>query len=63
MSEIDWGSFGAQLGLGSTYSGVEGRRALEVLIGEERVRASVDYYVAARPHYEFARAVLEQLRP
>ena len=34
------------------------RRALELLIGEEKLRATVDYYITHQPGRELARSVL-----
>jgi hypothetical protein len=38
-------------------------RALEMILGEEPLRAGVDYYVAHRPASELVRSVLWLLRP
>ena len=39
------------------------RRALEIVLGEDALRASVDYYIARGAASELARSVLWQLRP
>lgn len=39
------------------------RRALEMILGEEALRTSVDYYVAVGPASELVRSVLWLLRP
>jgi hypothetical protein len=39
------------------------RRALEMILGDEALRAGVDYYVAHRPAGELVRSVLWLLRP
>src|SRR5262252_8373103 len=39
------------------------RRALEMILGEEALRAAVDYYVAQRSASELVRSVLWLLRP
>jgi hypothetical protein len=39
------------------------RRALEIVLGEDALRASVDYYVAWGPARELTRSVLWLLRP
>lgn len=39
------------------------RRALELILGEETLRESVDYYVTLRPARELVRSVLWLLRP
>ena len=66
-AEIDWHKLSAELGLlradGETGGSDDARRALELIIGEDALRASVDHYIAYRRGYELARSVLWQLRP
>ena len=66
-AEIDWQKLSAELGLltadGEAGGSNDARRALELIIGEDALRASVDHYVAYRRGYELARSVLSQLRP
>ncbi|HEX8474381.1 MAG TPA: hypothetical protein VF666_10140 [Pyrinomonadaceae bacterium] len=40
-----------------------GRRAIEVLLGEENMRAAVDYYISGEAGSELARDVLKTVRP
>jgi hypothetical protein len=65
--EIDWEELATALGLvikdGEQGSSEAAKRALELLIGEEALRASVDYYIAGRRGAELARSVLWQLHP
>ena len=67
IDSIDWKSLAKQLG--STVPGGEAsgnkkaRRAIEILIGEPAIRASVDHYIAGAPGSELARSVLWLLRP
>jgi hypothetical protein len=72
---IDWSVLANQLALltPATPSGRDGhtersgsdaaRRALEILIGEPALRASVDYYITGAPGSELARSVLWLLHP
>jgi len=66
-TEINWDELATTLGLliknGERGSSEAARRALEVLIGEDALRASVDYYIAGRSGAELARCVLWQLHP
>ena len=45
------------------YSSSQARIGIELIIGEDRLREAVDYYVAYRPEAELVRNVLWQLRP
>lgn len=62
---IDWPLLAQRLaardyeGYGSDHA----MAALELIIGEEAIRQSVDFYVASEPEAELARAVLWRLRP
>ena len=64
---IDWQKLSAELGLlkpdGEAGGSDDARKALELIIGEDALRASVDHYVACRRGSELARSVLWQLRP
>lgn len=66
-SQIDWHKLSADLGLlrpdGEVGGSEHGSRALELIIGEDALRASVDYYLAHHRGRELARSVLWQLRP
>jgi hypothetical protein len=66
-TEINWEELATNLGLliknGEQGSSEAARRALELLIGEDALRASVDYYIAGRRGAELARCVLWQLHP
>jgi hypothetical protein len=66
-TEIDWEKLATTLELitenGEQGSSEAARRALELLIGEDAMRSSVDYYIAGRPGAELARSVLWQLHP
>jgi hypothetical protein len=66
-TEINWEELATTLGLlinnGERGSSEAARRALELLIGEDALRASVDYYIAGRRGAELARCVLWQLHP
>ncbi len=50
---IDWEALARQLGLlrpdGESSGSDAAMRAIEILLGEDRLRASVDFYVAYRP--------------
>jgi hypothetical protein len=65
--QIDWESLAATLGLlhenGESGSSDAAKRALELIIGEDTFRASVDYCIAFGRGSELARMVLWQLRP
>ena|SRR5580658_10085010 len=64
--EIDWKNLAARLqGVDCEAGGSsdDARRALELILGEDALRASVDHYIAAQPGYALARSVLWQLRP
>lgn len=67
-AEIDWAKLAGELGLRAPYGEYccgsdDALRALELIIGEDTLRASVDYYVEHRLGSELARSVLWQLRP
>lgn len=65
--EIDWQKLSAHLGLlrpdGEAGGSDDARRALELILGADALRASVDHYIAGRRGSELARSVLWQLRP
>jgi hypothetical protein len=64
---IDWEGLARQLGTldadGESGGSDVALRAIELLLGEECLRAAVDHYVARRPGSELARHVLWQLQP
>src|SRR4051812_43307752 len=64
---IDWKQLGQQLGTlrvdGESGGSSEALRAIELLLGEDQLRAAVDYYVAGHRGCELARSVLWQLHP
>jgi hypothetical protein len=63
---IDWHALAGQVGTlhdtGERGGDDCARRALELLIGEEKLRATVDYYITHRPGGELARSVLHVVR-
>lgn len=65
--QIDWEKLAETLGLlgenGESGSSEAARRALEVILGEDTLRASVDYYIVGHRGFELVRNVLWQLRP
>ena len=66
--EIDWAKLASALGLSAPYGEYccgsdDAQRALEQIIGEDALRASVDYYVDCRLGSSLARSVLWRLRP
>jgi len=67
MEEIDWKKFAEELELlaknKEVASSKDAATAVEMLIGKERLSASVDYYVSERKGSELARAVLWLLHP
>src|SRR5262249_56261219 len=64
---IDWEQLAREVGSlredGEHCSSDLGLRALEVIVGEDRLRAAVDYYVAGGRGSELARFVLLALHP
>lgn len=64
---IDWEGLAEQLGLltetGEQGSSEAAKGALELIIGEAALRASVDHYLAERPGSELARHVLARIKP
>src|SRR5688572_24143069 len=64
---IDWKALAVRLGTlseggesgGSNYA----REAIELLLGEDNLRESVDYYISGAPGSELARSVLWLIRP
>ena len=66
-TEVNWDELRATLRLemidGEPAGDDAARRALELILGEEILRESVDYYVALRPARELVRSVLWLLRP
>lgn len=66
-AKIDWKALALQLGTlnetGEIGSERYGRQAIETLLGEDNLRAAVDYYISGAPGSELARNVLWVLRP
>jgi hypothetical protein len=64
---IDWEQLARQLGLlrpdGESGGSDSALRAIELLLGEDNLKAAADYYVSGGPGGELARNVLWQLRP
>jgi hypothetical protein len=67
MEKIDWFALAQQVGSlqGDCEVGswVMGRRAIELLLGEEAIRSSVDYYIAGHRGSELACSVLSYIKP
>jgi len=67
LGPVDWRALAERLGTlradGESGGSDLGRRALELILGADALRAAVDYYVAALPGAELARSVLALLRP
>ena len=61
--EIDWGRLAVSFDAVEFVSGRKGQLALAEVIGDDRLRASVDWYIAGRPGSELARFALWQIRP
>jgi len=66
-NRIDWEGLAKQLGTvrndGESTGTDDGLRALELIVGESRLREAVDYYVNDRPGSELVRMVLAIIRP
>jgi hypothetical protein len=66
-TDVNWDQLRAALHLemidGDAAGSDAARRALQMILGEETLRESVDYYVAMRPARELVRSVLWLLRP
>jgi hypothetical protein len=66
-STIDWKQLAQQLGTLGPNSETGGtdvaQQAIAILLGEDELRATVDYYVCGGPGSELARSVLWLLRP
>jgi hypothetical protein len=67
LRSVDWHALALDLGTlrddGESGGSDLGRRALEVIVGADALRAAVDHYVAGHPGGELARSVLALLRP
>lgn len=65
--KIDWKAIAVQLGTleegGESSGSNEARQAIELLLGEDNLRKSVDYYISGGPGSELARSVLWLIRP
>ena len=66
-TDVNWEQLRATLRLEMIDADPSGsdaaRRALELILGEEVLRQSVDYYIAVRPARKLVRSVLWMLRP
>ena len=64
---IDWEQLARQLGSlrqdGESSGSDAAKRALELRLDEDRLRAAVDYYIAGGPGAELARSVLWRVHP
>ena len=62
---IDWEEVAKRVGdiRGDTYSTPTGRRALEIIVGEDNVRDAVDYWISQAPGCFTAESVLSVMRP
>ena len=67
MAGIDWEALAKQVGSlkadGESGGDQSARRALELLLGEEKLCEAVDYYISGRPGSELVRSVLWLLHP
>jgi hypothetical protein len=67
QGNIDWEQLSSQLGTltpdGESGSSCTALRAIELLIGEERLRSAVDFYVSGGRGRELTRSVLWLLHP
>ena len=65
--DINWDELASALRLSTPKSQAAGSdaacRALEMILGEETLRAGVDYYIAKEPAYELVRSILWLLHP
>lgn len=63
---IDWAAIARQVGditsAGETYSTETGRRALEIILGEDNIRDAVDYWLTQKPGCFTAEMVLNIIR-
>jgi hypothetical protein len=66
-ASIDWTQLARQLGLlrenGESSGSDAAMRALELLLGEDNLRAAVDHFVSFQPGSELVRSVLWMLHP
>jgi hypothetical protein len=66
-TDVNWNELRAVLRVemidGDPAGSDAARRALELILGEETLRQSVDYYLAVQPARELVRSVLWLLRP
>ena len=65
--QIDWQALASQLGTlregGESSGSHKACEALEILLGEDNLQYSVDYYISGKPGSELARSVLWHIRP
>ena len=60
---IDWDQVGATLSTGGSGGTWVAQMALELIIGEDRLREAVDCYIDGRPGADLVRLVLQDLQP
>jgi hypothetical protein len=60
---IDWERLAREFDAVTVVSTRDAQLALAEIVGADRLRAAVDWYIAGRPGSELARFVLWQLRP
>lgn len=67
MGTVDWPTLAQKLGTlrddGESGGSDLGRQALELIVGVDTLRSTVDYYIAGGPGSELARSVLALLKP
>lgn len=67
IGKIDWTSLAASLGTiqknGEQGGTSEGRKALELILGEKNIRLAVDHYLDGKQGLLLVRNVLEVIRP
>jgi HEAT repeat protein len=59
---IDWEAVAQQVGDDEQAGTASGRRALEILLGEENIRNAVDYWISQKPGCFTAEMVLKIIR-
>lgn len=63
---VDWEALDRQVRAfedGEGCSSGMAKQAIEILLGEEKLKSAVDYYISGKPGSELARFVLWQIRP
>lgn len=61
--QVDWEQLAARLDAVESVNTRDGQLALAAIVGADRLRASVDWYVEGRPGSELARFALWRLQP